>query len=204
MATDTTDQKYLSLEGLKIFWDKIKDHVNTENAKIKVSFSSNGTLTKFTPDATGRIITVDETELVNRLNAIDGASGTVAGLDSRLNAIEDEIDTLQTTAIQDGKGVDGKHTTTTVEKDADKVLNIKVDVATVGADQYSTETDTGIPTAGSVMSKINAAIAALNANQIEGTDINKIVTGVTQTNGKIDVTSVIFNAITDEEINGLS
>ena len=104
-------------------------------------------------------------------------------------------------AVQSGKGVDGNHTTTTVEKDENKALNIRVDVATVT--DYTTDS-TAIPTAGSVMSKINAAITALTAKQTTGTDITKIVTGVTQENGKIDVTSVAFNAITDDEINALS
>lgn len=104
-------------------------------------------------------------------------------------------------AVQGGKGVAGNHTTTTVEKDENKALNIRVDVATVT--DYTTDS-TAIPTAGSVMSKINAAITALTAKQTTGTDITKIVTGVTQENGKIDVTSVAFNAITDAEINALS
>ena len=103
-------------------------------------------------------------------------------------------------AVQSGKGVAGNHTTTTVEKDENKALNIKVDVATVT--DYTTDS-TAIPTAGSVMTKINAAITALTAKQTTGTDITKIVTGVTQENGKIDVTSVAFNAITDDEINAL-
>ena len=104
-------------------------------------------------------------------------------------------------AVQSGEGVDGDHTTTTVEKDINNALKIKVDVATVT--NYTTDS-TAIPTAGSVMTKINAAITALTAKQTTGTDITKIVTGVTQENGKIDVTSVAFNAITDAEINALS
>ena len=107
-------------------------------------------------------------------------------------------------AVQSGSGVAGDHTTTTVEKDVNNALKIKVDVATVGAAEYSDTNSTAIPTAGSVMSKINAAITALTAKQTTGTDITKIVTGVTQENGKIDVTSVAFNAITDAEINALS
>lgn len=107
-------------------------------------------------------------------------------------------------AVQSGNGVAGNHTTTTVEKDVNNALNIRVDVATVDATGYSDTKSTAIPTAGSVMSKINAAITALTAKQTTGTDITKIVTGVTQENGKIDVTSVAFNAITDAEINALS
>ena len=107
-------------------------------------------------------------------------------------------------AVQSGNGVDGNHTTTTVEKDVNNALNIKVDVATVGATEYSDTNSTAIPTAGSVMTKIKNAITALTAKQTTGTDITKIVTGVTQENGKIDVTSVAFNAITDAEINALS
>ena len=104
-------------------------------------------------------------------------------------------------AVQSGKGVAGNHTTTTVEKDENnKALNIKVDVATVT--NYTTDS-TDIPTAGSVMTKIKNAITALTAKQTTGTDITKIVTGVTQENGKIDVTSVAFNAIADDEINAL-
>ena len=107
-------------------------------------------------------------------------------------------------AVQSGNGIDGNHTTTTVEKDVNNALNIKVDVATVGATEYSDTNSTAIPTAGSVMTKIKNAITALTAKQTTGTDITKIVTGVTQENGKIDVTSVAFNAITDAEINALS
>ena len=103
-------------------------------------------------------------------------------------------------AVQSGIAVNGKHTTVTVGKDENKALNIKVDVNTVT--DYTTDS-TAIPTAGSVMTKINAAITALTAKQTTGTDITKIVTGVTQENGKIDVTSVAFNAITDAEINAL-
>ena len=106
-------------------------------------------------------------------------------------------------AVQGGKVVPGKHTTVTVEKDENKALNIKVDVNTVDATGYTDTTSTAIPTAGSVMTKINAAITALTAKQTTGTDITKIVTGVTQENGKIDVTSVAFNAITDAEIDAL-
>lgn len=115
-----------------------------------------------------------------------------------------EQGTKANSAVQDGNGVAGNHTTTTVEKDINNALNIKVDVATVDATGYSDTKSTAIPTAGSVMTKINAAITALTAKQTTGTDITKIVTGVTQENGKIDVTSVAFNAITDAEINALS
>ena len=109
------------------------------------------------------------------------------------------------TAVQGGKVMpDGKHTNVTFVKDTANLLNIKVDVNTVDATGYTDTTSTAIPTAGSVMSKIEAAITALTAKQTTGTDITKIVTGVTQENGKIDVTSVAFNAITDAEINALS
>ena len=107
-------------------------------------------------------------------------------------------------AVQSGTGVAGNHTTTTVEKDVNNALNIRVDVATVDATGYTDTTSTAIPTAGSVMTKINAAIDALTAQQTEGDGITKIVTGVTQSKGKINVTSVAFNAITDAEINALS
>lgn len=104
-------------------------------------------------------------------------------------------------AVQSGNGVDGNHTTTTIEKDGNKALNIRVDVATVT--DYTTDS-TDIPTAGSVMTKINAAITNLNKNNdVETNVIDSIVTGVNQVGGKITVTKSAFKAITDNEINAL-
>lgn len=157
------------------------------------------------------------------VNTFGGASGTItvddaatgegkvkfAMVNKKLTATVDigataAQGTKADSAVQSGKGVAGNHTTTTIEKDINNALNIRVDVATVDATGYSDTKSTAIPTAGSVMSKINAAITALTAQQTEGTDITKIVTGVTQSDGKINVTSVAFNAITDDEISALS
>ena len=109
---------------------------------------------------------------------------------------------LADSAVQTGAGVDGSHTTTTISKEGTE-LKVKVDVATVDANGYTDATSTAIPTAGSVMSKINAAITALTSSETETDVVESIVTGVSQANGKITVTKSAFNAITDEEIGKL-
>ena len=96
MATNNTKKKkYLSLEGLKTFWGKIKDHVTTENAQIKVSVGKNGEIVDVKVDDTGRILTINDATLKTRLDAIDGAAGAIAGLDTRLDTAENDIDALQ-------------------------------------------------------------------------------------------------------------
>jgi hypothetical protein len=105
------------------------------------------------------------------------------------------------TAVQDVEGIDGAHTKTTVTENGVNRI-VKVDVATVT--EYDDQS-TAIPTAGSVMSKINAAVNALNANATAdtATTVSKIVTSVSQSNGKLIATEMEFAAISDSEIEGL-
>lgn len=204
-------------------WKELGD-TSAEQARISALETTVGVAAQGEKPATGLVKKVEDLEAAvggsSVVNTFGGESGTITvdtaatgegkvkfTMDGKKLTATVNIGataaqgTKADSAVQSGKGVAGNHTTTTVEKDENKALNIKVDVATVT--DYTTDS-TAIPTAGSVMSKINAAITALTAKQTTGTDITKIVTGVTQENGKIDVTSVAFNAITDAEINALS
>ena len=207
-------------------WKELGD-TTAEQARIGALETTVGAAAQGEKPATGLVKKVEDLEKAvggsTVVNSFGGKSGTITvdtaatgegnvkfAMDGKKLTATVDIGATATqgdkadSAVQSGSGVDGNHTTTTVEKDVNNALNIKVDVATVDATGYSDTKSTAIPTAGSVMSKINAAITALTAKQTTGTDITKIVTGVTQENGKIDVTSVAFNAITDAEINALS
>ena len=196
MATDNTDQKYLSLEGLKTFWSKIKDHVTTENAKIKVSVGKNGEIVDVKVDEkTGRILTINDATLKTRLDAIDGAAGTVAGLDTRLDTAESDIDALQeaVTKLNGDVNTDGS-----VKKQVDTALRS----AKSYTDALETELRDGNNTdtlkslrdsinsmtgnSGSVATAINNAINALDVEDsaIDG----QYVSSVSETDGKIAVT----------------
>lgn len=203
-------------------WKELGD-TSAEQARISALETTVGAAAQGEKPATGLVGKVEALEAAvggsSVVNTFGGQSGTITvdtaatgegkvkfAMDGKKLTATVDIGataaqgTKADSAVQSGIGVAGNHTTTTVEKDENKALNIKVDVATVT--DYTTSS-TAIPTAGSVMTKINAAITALTAKQTTGTDITKIVTGVTQENGKIDVTSVAFNAITDAEINAL-
>ena len=188
MATNNTDQKYLSLEGLKTFWSKIKDHVTTENAKIKVSVGTNGEIVKVSVDEkTGRILTINDATLKTRLDAIDGTAGTVAGLDTRLDTAESDIDALQeaVTKLNGAESVEG---------------SVKKQVATalIEAKSYTdrlkggNEDDTLQTLRDSIdsMTGDSGAIKnAINALDVEDSAIDgQYVSSVSETDGKIAVT----------------
>ena len=197
MAANNTDQKYLSLEGLKTFWDKIKKYVSIENANIKVSFDPDhkGTWTTFSVDDKGRVISVDETKLVDRLNKIDGEQGTVAGLGKRLDTAEGEIDALQETVTK----LNGE---VSVEGSVKNQVNAALVSAKNYTDALETELRGGNNTytlqslknditamsgdGGSISTAINNAINALDVT--DTAKAGEYVSSVSETDGIIAVT----------------
>lgn len=195
MATNNTDQKYLSLEGLKTFWGKIKDHVTTENAKIKVSVGKNGEIVDVKVDDTGRILTINDATLKTRLDAIDGTAGTIAGLDTRLDTAESEIDALQTTVTKlDGDvNTDGsvkKQVATALASAKSYTDDIETELrGGNGADTLKSlrdSIDSMTGDSGSVATAINKAINALDVT--DTAVAGEYVSSVSETDGKIAVT----------------
>ena len=204
MATNNTDQKYLSLAGLSTFWGKVKDYIAAENAKIKVSVGTNGELTKLSVDEAGRVLSVNEEALKTRLTAIDGAQGTVAALDARMTTAEGEIDALQTvTAKLDGASnvegsvkaqvakalADAKGYTDDLETElrggnaTDTLQSLRTDIAALSGDGT-----------GSVLEQIDAKINALD---VEDTAVaGEYVSAVSEADGKISVSRTVLPTYT--------
>lgn len=126
--------------------------------------------------------------------------GDVDALGNRVGTLETEMDAVQGvagSAVQNGSGVAGTNTTTTVTKEG---TNLKVKVNVTGASTIGTsETATTLPTTGAVVKAINA----LDSNSSDSGSVSSIVTSVAQTNGKVTVEQTGFAAITNDEIAAL-
>lgn len=182
--------KYLSLEGLQTFWNKIKGAI--EN--VKVSVNDTAAYVDVSVDTTGRILSVSDNTLQTAIQSIEGRIGATGTITNRVGAVETKandlqtaIDTINTTTIPAAEAAAKKHTddslTTLKGGYAGTLKGLDDAIKAISGDS------------GTIDTKITAALDKLDVVDGDATGTG-YVSAVTQTDGKIAVVKTVLPTYT--------